>query len=90
MASGRQKVVKWGQCWPAPRGACGAGGAPASGSDATTPLPEAGVRKHSAPEGALRRVLDPLNKLLSRLVRKHPAPEGALRLTSYSDFDPNV
>ena len=54
LASGRRKVVKWGPCWPDPRGACGAGGAPAPGSGATTPFPEAGVRKHPAPEGALR------------------------------------
>ena len=56
MASGRRKVVKWRRCWPAPQGACGAGGAPAPGSGATTPFPEAGVRKHPAPQGALRRV----------------------------------
>ena len=54
LASGRRKVVKWRRCWPAPQGACEAGGAPAPGSGATTPLPEAGVRKHPAPEGALR------------------------------------
>ena len=54
MASGRRKVVKLGACWPVPRGACGAGGAPAPGSGPTTPLPGAGVRKHPAPEGALR------------------------------------
>ena len=57
LASGRQKVVKLGRCWPVPRGACGAGGAPAPGSGATTPFPEAGVGKHPAPEGALRRDL---------------------------------
>ena len=55
LASGRRKVVKSGHCRPVPRGACGAGGAPASGSGATTPLPEAGVRKHPARQGALRQ-----------------------------------
>ena len=43
-----------------------------------TPLREAGVRKHPAPEGALRRFeLTPDASLT--YVRKHPAPEGALR-----------
>ena len=59
LASGRQKVVKWGRCRLASRGACGAGGAPAPGSGATTPLPGAGVRKHPAPEGALRHETEP-------------------------------
>ena len=48
-------MVKWGRCRLASQDACGAGGAPAPGSGATTPLPEAGVRKHPAPEGALRQ-----------------------------------
>ena len=79
LASGRRKVVKWGPCRPVPRGACGAGGAPAPGNGATTPFPEAGVRKHPAPEGALRRSKNLCVKSLFK-VRKHPAPEGALRL----------
>ena len=81
LASGRRKVVKWRRCWPAPQGACGVGGAPAPGSGATTPLPEAGVRKHPAPQGALRRAKH-LWCSWVLLVRKHPAPEGALRLCS--------
>ena len=40
--------------------------------------PQPQVRKHPAPEGALRRVHDCLPRVLF-LVRKHPAPEGALR-----------
>ena len=78
MASGRRKVVKWGRCRPVPRGACGAGGAPAPGSGATTPFPEAGVRKHPAPKGALRHVVG-VHLVFLSLVRKHPAPKGALR-----------
>ena len=78
LASGRRKVVKLGQCWPIPRGACGAGGAPAPGSGATTPLREAGVRKHPAPESALRHVVAAV-PLTAVWVRRHLAPEGALR-----------
>ena len=37
------------------------------------------VRKHPAPEGALRRELGAAEGGLSH-VRKHPAPQGALRL----------
>ena len=37
-----------------------------------------GVRKHPAPEGALRLV-DPVFREMILRVRKHPAPEGALR-----------
>ena len=84
LASGRRKVVKWGPCWPDPRGACGAGGAPAPGSGATTPFPEAGVRKHPAPEGALRHGLGLRNSPVVH-VRKHPAPEGALRLKTLTE-----
>ena len=36
------------------------------------------VRKHPAPEGALRLVVG-CDRALGSLVRKHPAPEGALR-----------
>ena len=72
-------MVKLGHCWPVPQGACGAGGAPAPGSGATTPLPEAGVRKHPAPEGALRQDRPRYRGPRSSGVRKHPAPEGALR-----------
>ena len=77
MASGHRKVVKEGRYWPVPRGACGADGAPAPGNGATTPLPETGVRKHPAPEGALR--LSAWSTGSCSVVRKHPAPEGALR-----------
>ena len=43
------------------------------------PFPEAGVRKHPAPEGALRllRLGHPGDHLSQ--ARKHPAPQGALR-----------
>ena len=38
-----------------------------------------GVRKHPAPEGALRLHQKFCHFFFSGLVRKHPAPEGALR-----------
>ena len=38
-----------------------------------------GVRKHPAPEGALRRGETPAANDCPLVVRKHPAPEGALR-----------
>ena len=38
------------------------------------------VRKHRAPEGALRRVTDQFDWFGGIIVRKHRAPEGALRL----------
>ena len=38
-----------------------------------------GVRKHPAPEGALRRVGVTLGVTDGVGARKHPAPEGALR-----------
>ena len=37
------------------------------------------VRKHPAPKGALKRLIDDLVNVLRRPVRKHPAPKGALR-----------
>ena len=74
LASGRRKMVKLGRCWPVPRGACGAGGAPASGNGATTPPPEAGVRKHPAPQSALRLGMLPPEQKVAGSVRKHPAP----------------
>ena len=91
LASGRRKVVKLGLCWPVPRGACGAGGAPAPGSGATTPFPEAGVRKHLAPEGALRQTQSP-GFPRPYTVRKHLAPEGALRLVvvPHDSLSPHV
>ena len=64
LASGRRKVVKSGRCRLASQGTCGAGGAPAPASGATTPLPEAGVRKHPAPEGALRREVNEFHHIL--------------------------
>ena len=80
LASGRQKVVKWGHCRLASRGACGAGGAPAPGSGATTPLPGAGGQKAPSTRRCIMTLLGILLILL-RLVRKHPAPQGALRLS---------
>ena len=102
LASGRRKVVKLGRCRPVPRGACGAGGAPAPGNGAMTPLREAGgqkapstrrciktsggqsrrsprpdVRKHPAPEGALRHSTV-ASAVIRAMVRKHPVLEGAL------------
>ena len=61
LASGHRKVVKLGLCWPVPQGACGAGGTPAPGNGARTLPQRQGVRKHPAPEGALRLSLRACN-----------------------------
>ena len=63
-----------------PEGPRRAGGDPAPGNVATTRLPEAGVREHPAPLGALRRQVTPCRCCSRPFVREHPAPLGALRL----------
>ena len=71
-------MVKWRRCWLASRGACGAGGAPAPGSGATTPFPEAGVRKRPAPEGALRLKQD-TDTVLIMLGQKAPSTRRCIK-----------
>ena len=63
---------------PPPEGPPQAGGDPAPGNVAITRLPEAGVREHPAPLGALRQVAKDIVKG-DDIVREHPAPLGALR-----------
>ena len=55
VASYQQKVVEMGCSSHLPEGPRRAGGDPAPGNVATTRLPEAGVREHPAPLGALRQ-----------------------------------
>ena len=55
VASYQRKVVEMGCSGHLPEGPRRAGGDPAPGNVATTRLPEAGVREHPAPLGALRR-----------------------------------
>ena len=56
VASYQRKVVEMGCSSHLPEGPRRAGGDPAPGNVATTRLPEAGVREHPAPLGALRLV----------------------------------
>ena len=85
LASGRRKVVKLGRCRPVPRGARGAGGAPAPGNGATTPLREAGVRKHLAPEGALRLFMSTITDRVT-LSQKAPSTRRCIKTISVIAF----
>ena len=66
VASYQRKVVKMDPFRPPPEGPQRAGGDPAPGNVATTRLPEAGVREHPAPLGALRLPPFRLPETLSR------------------------
>ena len=80
VASYQRKVVKMDPFQPPPEGPPQAGGDPAPGNVAITRLPEAGVREHPAPLGALRHLHLMRGEVNDPHVREHPAPLGALRL----------
>ena len=78
VASYQRKVVEMRCSSHLPEGPRRAGGDPAPGNVATTRLPEAGVREHPAPLGALR-LGGQGDVEVPGGVREHPAPLGALR-----------